>query len=37
MPDELEAARRRELITHALAAGTALLIAVAVMWLNLPG
>jgi hypothetical protein len=37
MPRDLEAARHRELITHALAAGTALLIAAFVMWLNLPG
>ncbi|GJE41360.1 hypothetical protein AEGHOMDF_0524 [Methylobacterium soli] len=37
MPHDLETARRRELITHALTAGTVLLIAAAVMWLSLPG
>jgi hypothetical protein len=36
MPADIEDARRRELITHALAAGTALLIAAVVMWMSLP-
>ena len=35
MLSDIEAAHRRERITHALAAGTALPIAVGVMWLNL--
>ncbi|WP_210386429.1 hypothetical protein [Methylobacterium soli] len=37
IPHDIEAACRRELITHALVAGTALLIAAAVMRMNLPG